>query len=520
MLPNVTSRNPGASVLCGFLPLLVSTRRALAVVALLALAGCRSDGSAAPGEEPEIVVYAAASLRDALSEIDRDFARVHRVRVVENFAGSNQLSQQILASPKVDLFVSASESWMDRLEQAQRLVPGTRRTLLSNQLVVVASEQSALSLGGPEDLADGTFRFLVLANPAVPAGRYARQYLRDQGVWSRVEKRVLPMPDVRAALAQAERQSDVVAMVYASDAKTSDRVKVLFRVPISEGPKIRYPVSLIARDTEVRPAARELLALWQSDEASRVFARYGFLVGGESAERTSVPEALPEPATSGLGEVLQVSLLVAIVSTLLTMLFGTPLAYLLARREFFGKRIVSALVVLPLGLPPTAVGYLLLQGLSEEGLLGRARLGIDLDLLFTWKGAALASIVMSSPFVVRTARVAFEGVSPRLEGVARTLGHNALQVFVRVTLPLARRGLLAAAMLGFLRSIGEFGATVLVAGSVRGKTQTLASAIFNAEQAGNDHEAWVLIVLALTLSFVFIFAAEALLDSGKGRARG
>ena len=174
---------------------------------------------------------------------------------------------------------------------------------------------------------------------------------------------------------------------------------------------------------------------------------------------------------------------------------------------------LSTLVGLPLVLPPTAVGFLLLELLAYHGPLGPDRLGFDLGILLTWKGAVLASAVMASPIVVRTARVAFEGVDPRLEAMARTLGEPPSRVFRRITLPLAHRGLLAAAILGFTRAVGEFGATVIVAGNIPGRTQTLASALYSAQQTGNVEEARWLLALALALGFVAILASERLVRS-------
>jgi len=159
-------------------------------------------------------------------------------------------------------------------------------------------------------------------------------------------------------------------------------------------------------------------------------------------------------------------------------------------------------------LPPTAVGYLLLSLLARQGPLGVKALGIDLDLLFTWKGAVLASALMALPLVARTARIAFEGVSPRLEAMGRTLGMSPLRVLWEITLPLARRGLLASGVLGFSRALGEFGATVIVAGNIPGKTQTLALAIFNDIQIGQDVEARRLVGITAVMAFVAIWVSE------------
>ena len=209
-------------------------------------------------------------------------------------------------------------------------------------------------------------------------------------------------------------------------------------------------------------------------------------------------------------EIVLATLTWATLSTLLVALPGIPLAYLLARREFFGKRVVSTLVSMPLVLPPTAVGYLLLRLLADSGPLGWETTGIDLDILLTWKGVVLACSVMSMPLVVRTARVGFEAVDPRLESVARTLGDGPVRVFVTITLPLAARGLVAALILGFARAMGEFGASVIVAGNIPGQTRTIASAIFSAQQAGDSSQAALLLAVALAVGFAAIFLAERL----------
>lgn len=209
-----------------------------------------------------------------------------------------------------------------------------------------------------------------------------------------------------------------------------------------------------------------------------------------------------------LATVVGSTVLWAAIATLVVLIPGVPLAYALARRQFRGKSVVSTIVGLPLVLPPTAVGYLLLQLLADRGPLGRETLGFDLGILLTWRGVIVACSVMAMPLVVRTARVSFEEVNPRLEDMARTLGYGPARTFLTVTLPLASQGLLAAAILGFTRAMGEFGATIIIAGNIPGRTQTLASAIFSAQQAGNEPRANVLLTVALVVGFVAIFATE------------
>ncbi len=210
------------------------------------------------------------------------------------------------------------------------------------------------------------------------------------------------------------------------------------------------------------------------------------------------------------GTAVALTLQVATVATLLVLPPATLLAYLLARFRFPGHGAISVLVGLPLVLPPTAIGFLMLQLLARDGLLGSERLGFDFGILLTWKAAVLAAAIMATPLVVRTARVAFEGIDPRLEMMARTLGHSRSRTFFNTTLPLARRGLLAAAILGFTRAVGEFGATVILAGNIPGRTQTLASAIFSAQQVGDERTAYLLLGLALLVGVVAISASERL----------
>ena len=222
--------------------------------------------------------------------------------------------------------------------------------------------------------------------------------------------------------------------------------------------------------------------------------------------------------TPGVAQPLLLSLKVAFVTTLFILPAGALTGWLLARRRFAGRSVVETLLALPLVLPPTAVGYLLLRLLARDGLLGSRTLGFDPDLLLTWKGAVLASAVMSLPLVARTARVAFEEVDPRLEAMARSLGLGPLRALFEVTLPLARRGLLAAALLGFARALGEFGATVIVAGNIPGRTQTLALAIFSDLQAGDDRRATWLVLITVAIAFAAVLAVERLVRRAPARA--
>jgi molybdate transport system permease protein len=200
---------------------------------------------------------------------------------------------------------------------------------------------------------------------------------------------------------------------------------------------------------------------------------------------------------------------VSVLSTLLILPFGLGVAWLLARYSWPGKSLVETFVSLPLVMPPVATGLILLQVLGRRGWIGGfLHDHFDLDVVFTWRGVLLALGIMSFPLLVRSARQAFEGVNPRLEQIARTLGASNCRVFCTITLPLAARGIAGGMLLAFARALGEFGATIMVAGNIPGKTSTLSLAIFQSVQLGEDSHAYRLLGISVVLAFIAVWGSE------------
>jgi molybdate transport system permease protein len=200
---------------------------------------------------------------------------------------------------------------------------------------------------------------------------------------------------------------------------------------------------------------------------------------------------------------------VAALATLLILVPGIALAWALARRDWPGKSLVETAVMLPIVMPPVATGLLLLELLGRNGPLGSFlydRLG--LTIVFTWRAVVIAMAVMSFPLLVRAARVAFEGVNPRLEQIARTLGAGDPRVFLTITMPLAIRGIVAGTVLAFARALGEFGATILVAGNIPGRTSTLSLAIYSHVQLGQDSDAFRLLLVSVSIAFAAVWISE------------
>lgn len=192
---------------------------------------------------------------------------------------------------------------------------------------------------------------------------------------------------------------------------------------------------------------------------------------------------------------LLLSLKVASLATLAALFLGTPIAWKLARGRFRGRAILESIVVVPLILPPTVIGYYLLLLIGRRGFLGRVlEEGLDIGLVFTWKAAVLASTIAALPLFIKATQGAFEGVDRRLEDAGRTFKPTVI-VLCTITFPLAWRGILAGSILAFARAMGEFGMTLMIAGSIPGRTQTLALAIYDAVQANQPHEANAMSIL-------------------------
>ena len=244
--------------------------------------GCDDRGSSGP-EKPSVVVFVAASLRDVVREIGALFSHTHDVDLVYNFAGSNTLAQQLQASPAADIFLSANPDWVDVLEQADLILPQSRRNFLSNRLVIISRKEAEFQLGDPQTLASLSFTFLAMADPeAVPAGRYARTFLQsveteDRSVWEAVKDKIVPTADVRAALGLVESDPNIIGVVYRTDAANSDRVKILYEVPPNPHQPIRY-CAVALKDRPQPELTAQFLNFLSSPEAVAIYNTQGFVV--------------------------------------------------------------------------------------------------------------------------------------------------------------------------------------------------------------------------------------------------
>lgn len=209
---------------------------------------------------------------------------------------------------------------------------------------------------------------------------------------------------------------------------------------------------------------------------------------------------------------LWLTLKIALLATLLAGAVGIALGWWMSQRRFAGKNLVDALLMLPMVLPPTVLGYYLIVLIGRNGVLGQyLDRWFGINLMFTWQGAVIAASLVSLPLIYKAARAAFEEVDVRFLHAARTLGAGEAEVFLRIALPLALRGIAAGLMLAFARAMGEFGATLMIAGNLPGKTQTLSIAIYDAVQAGNDAQAlWLTLVISVVCVVVLVVSGRML----------
>jgi molybdate transport system substrate-binding protein len=226
----------------------------------------------------EVNVYAAASLSDVMQQIATNYEKASGDRLVFNFGGSSFLARQIVEGAPADVFFSADEAKMDGLQVKGLILPETRKSRLSNQLVIVTAADGAPAIKSPADLAGPAVKRVALADPkSVPAGIYAKEYLEKLNLWTAVEPKVVPTENVRAALAAVESGNVEAGIVYKTDVTRTRRVKIAYEVPMGDGPAISYPLAIVKNSPQPEAATRFVKFL-ESDAAAKVFETNGFVV--------------------------------------------------------------------------------------------------------------------------------------------------------------------------------------------------------------------------------------------------
>ncbi|HEX4646697.1 MAG TPA: molybdate ABC transporter substrate-binding protein [Verrucomicrobiae bacterium] len=252
---------------------------------VLLTAGLALLASIPPLRAVEVTVFAAASLTESLKEIATAYEKQSGDQIIFNFGASSTLARQIEEGAPADIFFSADEAKMDGLEKKDRILKETRKSRLSNSLVIVVAAEGGADVESPKDLATDKVKKLALAEPkSVPAGIYAKEYLQKQNLWPAVEGKVIPTENVRAALAAVEAGNVEAGIVYKTDAAISKKVKVAYEVPPKDNPDISYPMAVV-KEAKQPAAAKKLLEYLDSEDAAKVFEKSGFIVRKQRASK-------------------------------------------------------------------------------------------------------------------------------------------------------------------------------------------------------------------------------------------
>ena len=461
-------------------------------------------------QEP-LRVMAASSLTEAFQATAEAYAaQTGRPAPMASFAGSSRVSRQILEGAPADVVAVANPRWMNVLLTEGIVVAGTQSVLLENRLVFAVPSTSTATLDDISGLTDARWSRLAIAGPTVPAGQYAREALQRQGLTEALSSRLAIATNVRATLSLIALGEVDGGFVYQTDALAESRVRPILMVDPALHTPIEYPVALTQSGVK-HPDAEPFLAYIRTAQGRAIFEAAGFTVPQEGQRRPAPESAEASGSGESTKDATLLSLWVAAISLILSIVPAVGLGWLLARREFWGKSFLSTLLMAPLVLPPVVTGYLLLRTFGRNGLMAPVLDAVGLEVAFTRWGAVVAAAVVGFPLLLILVRQAIESVDVRYPAIAQTLGMTPMRAFFRVTLPMALPGIAAGCVLAFARALGEFGATAMIAGNQPGETRTLALAVYAlAEVPGGEDEAATLVWISLALCAVALLVYERL----------
>ena len=465
-----------------------------------------------------LLVLAAASLADVLPRIGDEWERTGGLSLAFSFAATSRLAVQAAQSGSGDVFFSADPEWIQWLEERGAVSPGRAVHFAANDLVIVVSVDTPVPVH-PGMLSG--FERIALAGENVPAGRYAREALEKAGVWTELDGSIVTGGSVRGALEWVARGEVPVGIVYRTDAEAEPSVRIAFVFEEPEYRQAEYWAVPLA-STEHDQLSADFVNFVLGDSGQAILRAEGF-----APSRPTVNDGTGQNLSGGgtgddlaasFSSAIRLSLIVAFLATLVGLVPAVGLGWLLARRDFPGKAVLSTVVMAPLVIPPVVTGFLLLSVLGASTPLGGLLASLGFPVPFTILGASIAALVVGLPLYVISVRGAFEAVDPMYEELSRTLGSSPWSTFFRISLPLALPGIAAGAVLAFARSLGEFGATVVLAGNVEGSTRTIALAVYTLLESPSGREAiWVLVGASVAISLLALLGFETLSRRQKRR---
>ncbi len=496
---------------------MMANRRSRYCLVLLAVV-CAGVPGCDPRERDKrdsLTVFVAASLEDVVAELALRFEQENSVTMRLNAGASGGLRRQIELGAPCDVFLSADAAQIDALERNGFLRPNAQRVLARNRLVIAFRAGLNPADTGPAALRSEVVRRIAVANPDyAPAGRYARQALTHTGCWRWVQPKIVLSDNARAAALNVAHGAVDAAVIYATDAAALHLSSGAYTFPSSTHDSIEYVGAVIkprGNGDENDEIARETPALAQAfvgflsgHDTREVWVRHGFAPSHDGeVDSDGISSARVDRSNrASVWSALAVSIRVSLLATGIMLLPGVWLGVWLARTRSRLRSVLEVAVVAPLVVPPVVVGFGLLLALRA----------INRDALFTWWAAALASALVAAPLLIRTVRATVEQTDARFATIAATLGASRWRIMGTITLPLAWRGILAGTTLAWARALGEFGATMVVAGNIAGRTRTLPLAIWTEIQTpGPMTQVIPFVVASVLLAVVAVGAGEWLI---------
>jgi molybdate transport system permease protein len=480
---------------------------------LLALL-CMTSTEAQPAKsQPELTVSAASSLRDVMNDL-RDASTV-QATVLFNFGGTNHLQRQIEANhgEGVDILVAAGDDAMRALTQLGLIREGDLRIMAENRMALVAPSDHSGEIQSFADLAHERVTRIAVGARGVPVGNLARQVFDALGISEQVRPKLVGATHARQALDYIIRGEVSAGVLYTTDARAAgDKVIVIQAADPSWHDPIRYWIApLISSDNP--DAANAFVDFAVSEPARAILRGHGFQAGDDNvvAATLETSDKESERVFSRAWTALRLSVTAAFGALLVVFPLGTIVGAVLARKAFRGREVVDSILTLPMILPPTVTGYILVVLLGSQSVIGstlESVFGVRVSL--TLVGAGVASGVIAFPLMMKSARAGFAAVDRDLELASYTLGKGRLATFFRISVPLARNGLITGAVLSFARAIGEFGATYMLAGMIENRTMTMPSAIFDAFTNHHDATARTLVLILTAFSLFVIYFTNRL----------
>ena len=504
----------------------------LALVMALSLVACGNDAKpSADGNRVTLTVFAAASLTESLNAIGEKYmADNQNVTLVFNYDSSGTLYKQIKEGAVCDLFISAAPKQMNQLDGTLKddaeknpdgldmLLAGSRIDLLENKVALTVTDGNPKGIDSFDKLADllkSVDVKLAIGNADVPVGQYTQKIFKFYNIdETAVADKLTYGANVKEVTTAVSEGTVDCGIIYASDAYSA-KLTVAATATADMCGQVIYPAAILSGSTNQDAAAAFLkyLQAARPPQSSRRFSSPRFPSNpttlrdvGQSAPRAPSGPVFFQEAPMDWYPLLN-SLRIAAISAVVVFFAGIAAAYYIAKLPRLLKGILDVVLTLPLVLPPTVVGYLLLRVLGPKRLIGAWVLEtFGIRLVMTWWSAIFATVVVVFPLMYRTVRGAFEAFDETLAYAGQTLGLSNTRIFWQIRMPNCRQGIIAGAVLAFARALGEYGATSMVAGYTPGKTATISTTVYQLWQLNNDELAlkWVLVNVGISAVILLV----------------